>query len=85
MVQRTTPITIRRVKKVFQSVKDITKTISEYGNPFLEDFGELVPLDTNFVSDKDASPQALGSDGELYKFDIVTVTGFHDSWNPVIL
>ena len=31
----------------------MSETISEYGNPFLEDSAELVSLDTNLVSDKE--------------------------------
>ena len=40
-------------RKFFRDVKEMTDTIKEYGNPFLEESRELVSLDTNLVSDKE--------------------------------
>ena len=45
--------TLSEQRKFFQSVQDMSETISEYGNPFLEDSAELVSLDTNLVTDKE--------------------------------
>ena len=40
-------------KKFLRDVKEMTETIKEYGNPFLEESRELLTLDTNLVSDKE--------------------------------
>ena len=37
-------------KKFLQDIKEMTETIKEYGNPFLEESRELVSLDNNMVS-----------------------------------
>ena len=37
-------------KKLLQDIKEMTETIKEYGNPFLEESRDLVSLDNNMVS-----------------------------------
>ena len=40
-------------KNFLRDVSEMTETIEEYGNPFLEESRELVSLDTNMVSHKE--------------------------------
>ena len=44
-------------KKFLQDIKEMTETIKEYGNPFLEESRELVSLDNNMVSHTEALDQ----------------------------
>ena len=58
-------------KKFLEDVKEMTKTIEDFGNPFLEESKELVSLDSNMVSDKT----------NLYEFETKGETQFEEFRN----
>ena len=60
-------------KKFLEDVKEMTKTIEDFGNPFLEESKELVSLDSNMVSDKT----------NLYEFETKGETQFEEFRNKV--
>ena len=60
-------------KKFLEDAKDMTKTIEDFGNPFLEESKELVSLDSNMVSDKT----------NLYEFETKGETQFEEFRNKV--